>query len=79
MQTLNYPVLVGISRKSMLGIVIDAPPDERMAAGIAAAVLAVERGAKVVRTHDVKATADVLKILDQLPAESIHCSNMTEV
>lgn len=69
LQAVGSPVLVGMSRKSMLGKVIDAPPDQRLAAGVAAAVLAAERGASVIRTHDVKATADALKIVEQLSAD----------
>ena len=60
---LGYPVLAGWSRKSSLGQVTghDDPAD-RVAASVAAAVLAVERGARVVRVHDVRATVDALKV-----------------
>ncbi len=58
----DLPLLVGISRKSMLGAILDdAPVDERLYGGLAAAVMAVERGAAIIRTHDVKPTADALK------------------
>ena len=58
-----YPILAGMSRKSMLGAVIGGkPPMERVAASVAAAVCAVERGAAIVRVHDVAATVDALKI-----------------
>ncbi|KVN71490.1 dihydropteroate synthase [Burkholderia ubonensis] len=58
-----YPILAGMSRKSMLGAVIgDKPPIERVAASVAAAVCAVERGAAIVRVHDVAETVDALKI-----------------
>jgi len=61
------PVLAGWSRKSSLGAVLSqdgqAPePAQRQTASVAAALLAVERGAAVVRVHDVKATADALKV-----------------
>jgi dihydropteroate synthase len=59
---LGAPLLVGISRKSMIGALLDAPVGERLIGSIAAAVLAVERGAGIVRTHDVKATIDALKV-----------------
>jgi dihydropteroate synthase len=59
---LELPVLVGISRKSMLGKILDAEVDQRLYASIAAAVLAWERGAKLFRVHDVKATVDALKV-----------------
>jgi dihydropteroate synthase len=57
---LGFPVLVGLSRKSMIGKLLDREVDERLPASLALAVLAVERGASVVRTHDVTATADAL-------------------
>ncbi|KVU55033.1 dihydropteroate synthase [Burkholderia ubonensis] len=58
-----YPILAGMSRKSMLGAVIGGkPPIERVAASVAAAVCAVERGAAIVRVHDVAETVDALKI-----------------
>lgn len=64
---LGYPVLVGWSRKSSLGAVLaqngqTPDPAERQAASVAAALLAVERGAGVVRVHDVKQTVDALKV-----------------
>jgi dihydropteroate synthase len=60
---LGYPVLAGWSRKSSLGQVTGRDdPADRVAASVAAAVLAVERGARVVRVHDVRATVDALKV-----------------
>lgn len=56
------PLLVGLSRKSMLGAVSGRPVDDRLAASVAAAVLAVERGARIVRVHDVAATRDALRV-----------------
>lgn len=58
----GLPVLVGMSRKTMLGAITGRPVDQRVAAGIAAALLAVERGARIVRTHDVAATRDALAV-----------------
>lgn len=61
--SLNVPLLAGMSRKSMLGAVTGrAHPSERVAASVAAAVCVVERGASIVRVHDVAATADALKV-----------------
>ena len=60
--TLRLPLLVGLSRKSTLGALTGRPVEGRLAAGVAAAVLAVERGAHIVRTHDVAATLDALKV-----------------
>ena len=64
---LGYPLLVGWSRKSSLagmGSTANAPlgPDERLVPSVAAALLAVERGARVVRVHDVAATAQAMKV-----------------
>jgi dihydropteroate synthase len=60
--TLGLPLLVGLSRKNTLGQLTGRPVEERLAAGLAAAVLAVERGAHIVRTHDVGETLDALKV-----------------
>jgi dihydropteroate synthase len=59
---LGRPLVVGLSRKSTLGALTGRSVDDRLPAGIAAAVLAVERGAHIVRTHDVGATVDALKV-----------------
>lgn len=58
----GYPVLAGLSRKSMIGNVINKPVDQRVAGSIAGALLAVQNGAKIVRVHDVAETADALKV-----------------
>ena len=63
---LGRPVLVGLSRKSMLGAVTDRKVDEREFASVAAVVLAVERGARIVRVHDVAATRDALAVLQAM-------------
>ena len=60
--SLGLPVLAGISRKSMLGKVTGKDTNERVAASIAAAVMAADRGAKIVRVHDVAETVDALKL-----------------
>jgi len=62
LRALDLPLLVGISRKSMLGAVTGRAVNERLIAGVAAAVMAVERGARIVRVHDVAETVDALKI-----------------
>ena len=63
---LDLPVLVGISRKSMLGAIVDKPVEQRLAASIAAAVLAWSRGARIFRVHDVAETVDALKVCSAL-------------
>jgi dihydropteroate synthase len=62
LQAIGRPVLAGLSRKSMLGAVTGRTVNERVAASVAAAVLAVERGARIVRVHDVAATRDALQV-----------------
>ena len=59
---LGLPVLAGWSRKGTLGIITGKPVGERMAASVAAALLAAQRGAHVLRVHDVAATVDALKV-----------------
>jgi len=62
-QKLGVPVLAGISRKSMLGAILDeSDAEKRLHASVAAVVLAWTRGAKIFRVHDVKPTADALKV-----------------
>jgi dihydropteroate synthase len=69
----GYPVLVGVSRKSMLGALTGKAVEDRLAASVTAAVLAARRGAAVVRVHDVAETVDALKVMQSLdpgPAEA---------
>lgn len=56
------PVLVGVSRKSMIGMITGRPVGERLAGGLAAMLAAVARGARVVRVHDVAETRDALRV-----------------
>lgn len=66
-KAMDLPLLVGLSRKSMLGAVTGRPAGpQRMPASIAAAVLAAERGADIIRVHDVAATKDALAVLSAL-------------
>jgi dihydropteroate synthase len=61
----GLPLLVGISRKSMIGAILgDAPVDNRLYGSLAAAVLALDKGASIVRVHDVRPTVDALKVVD---------------
>jgi dihydropteroate synthase len=59
----GYPVVAGLSRKRMIGEITGRPVGERVAGSVAAALLAVQNGAQVVRVHDVKETVDALKVL----------------
>jgi dihydropteroate synthase len=59
---LGVPLLAGLSRKSMLGKITGREVNDRLAGSVTAALLAVQRGASIVRVHDVQATCDALKI-----------------
>lgn len=59
---LNVPLLAGISRKSMLGTITGQDEQHRLPASLAAALLAAQQGARIIRVHDVRATVDVLKV-----------------
>ena len=63
---LGYPLLVGLSRKSMLAELLAREVSERLPGSLALAMAAAERGAKIIRVHDVVATVDVLKVLEAL-------------
>jgi dihydropteroate synthase len=63
---LGYAVLAGISRKSMLGKITGKDANERVAASIAAAIMAADRGARIVRVHDVPETVDALKLWEAI-------------
>jgi dihydropteroate synthase len=62
----RLPVMVGFSRKTMLGLLTGRPADQRLHAGIAAAILAVARGAAILRVHDVAPTHDALAVFNAL-------------
>ena len=62
LQEIGPPLLIGISRKSTLGMLTGREVDERQPASVAAAVLAVDRGASIVRAHDVAETVDALRV-----------------
>lgn len=65
---LGYPVLAGISRKSMLGKITGKEVDQRLSPSIAAAIMAADRGAKIIRVHDVPDTVDALKLWEAVNA-----------
>jgi len=58
----NFPVLAGLSRKSMLGTITGNAVNDRVHASVAAALLAVGQGARIIRVHDVKATRDAFSV-----------------
>ncbi len=65
---LGYPVLVGLSRKSLIGKVLGRDVDQRLAGSLALAVLAAERGASIIRVHDVVETVDAIKLYSAVVA-----------
>lgn len=69
----GYPVVVGASRKSMIGTVTGKPVDQRLSGSIAAALAGVMRGAAILRVHDVEATRDALKVWQAVQsAQELH-------
>lgn len=68
LQPQGLPLLVGVSRKSMIGQLLDRPVDQRLAGGLALATLAVVRGARIIRVHDVAATADAVRMTEAVLA-----------
>ena len=66
LKTLGFPVLVGPSRKSFLGYTLNVPPEDRLEATAAAVTLCIERGADIVRVHDVKAIYRAAKLADAI-------------
>lgn len=67
---IGYPVLIGVSRKGMIGAITGRPIERRLAGSIAAAVIGVRNGAKIVRAHDVAATVDALKMTARIMEET---------
>jgi len=59
----GYDVLVGMSRKSMIGMLLDTPADKRLIGSVVLAALAAERGAAVIRVHDVSETVEAIRLV----------------
>ena len=74
---LPRPLLLGWSRKSTLGLLTGKPADQRQAASVAAALLAVQAGACIVRVHDVAATVDALKVWQAVSGDTHHHNTTT--
>ena len=69
---LGVPVLAGLSRKGMIGVLTDRAQGERVHGSVAAALIAAQNGAKLIRVHDVAATVDALKVWNALAALTVH-------
>ena len=65
---LDLPLLVGVSRKSMIGQALDRPVDQRLSGGLALATLAVAKGARIIRVHDVAETVDAVRMAEAVLA-----------
>jgi dihydropteroate synthase len=63
---IGFPLLVGPSRKSFIGAILDVGPKERLAGTVAACVLAYQRGARIFRVHDVQPVAQALKVAEAI-------------
>ncbi|SHN27519.1 dihydropteroate synthase [Pseudomonas asturiensis] len=68
LHALGRPLLVGVSRKSMIGAVLGRPVDERLYGGLALAALAMTKGARILRVHDVAETVDVVRMIAAVEA-----------
>jgi dihydropteroate synthase len=64
--SLGYPVLAGLSRKSMLGLLTNKPVEKRLAASLAVAQIAMQKGARIIRVHDVAETYDIRQVVQAL-------------
>ena len=63
---LGYPVLLGASRKSVIGITLDLPQDKRLYGTLATTAVACERGATFVRVHDIKENFELIKMIEAI-------------
>jgi dihydropteroate synthase len=65
-QSLNYPMVLGVSRKSFIGGILDLPVEERLEGSLAATVIGFQKGARVFRVHDVKETVRAIRIAEKI-------------
>ena len=72
LQSLETPILIGVSRKSMIGYATNQPVEKRTVGSVVAALAAADRGAVVLRVHDVEATRDGLNVWNTIKKESKH-------
>ena len=63
---LEKPILLGISRKSFIGNILNLPPEERLEGSLAASAIGVCKGVSILRTHDVKATRNAIKVAEEI-------------
>jgi dihydropteroate synthase len=70
LRSFGLPILVGASRKRFIDQVVPSPPDRRLGGSLAAHILAVERGAAIIRAHDVAPTVQALRVMAALEAQA---------
>jgi dihydropteroate synthase len=75
LKTLGYPILVGPSRKSFVGYTLDLPPEERLEGTLAAVTLCIEKGADIVRVHDVRECVRAAALADAVVRHQAGSSN----
>ncbi|CAM4116684.1 dihydropteroate synthase [Shewanella aquimarina] len=63
LNTFGLPLLIGLSRKSMIGNLLNVPTSDRLAGSLSAALLSIQQGAHIIRVHDVKPTVDMIKVM----------------
>ena len=66
LKSFGYPLLLGVSRKSVIGHILDLPPQERLEGTLAAHVLGIQQGVAVLRVHDVTAHRRAVRVADKL-------------
>ena len=71
LQELSKPVLLGVSRKSLIGSILNVPVEERLEGSLAATVFGLTQGVSIIRTHDVRATRRAVKVAEAIMKEEI--------
>lgn len=77
LKSLGYPILIGTSRKSFVGYALDLPPDERLEGTAATVALGIDRGADIVRVHDVAAMVRVARTTDLVVRRAVYDPSTT--
>lgn len=73
LKTLEKPILIGVSRKSFIGNILDRGPEDRLMGTAAAAAVSIMNGANIIRVHDVRELTDVARMTDELRREEYDC------
>lgn len=78
LEEFNRPILVGISRKSFIGKILNLPPQERLEGTIASAILSLIHGAHILRVHDVEAVKKAILVAEAIISENFHSSSFQD-